>query len=65
MFSNPAYPTYQAFLALGVAALVVMLVMPLWIRLLKHEGIGQQVRADGRSATSSSRAPPRWAASSS
>ena len=47
MFSNPAYPTYQAFLALGVAALVVMLVMPLWIRLLKHEGIGQQVRADG------------------
>ncbi|MDY2777823.1 MAG: phospho-N-acetylmuramoyl-pentapeptide-transferase [Collinsella sp.] len=47
MFSNPAYPTYQAFLALGLAALVVLLVMPLWIRLLKHEGIGQQVRADG------------------
>lgn len=47
MFSNPVYPTYQAFLALGAAALVVMVVMPFWIKLLKHEGIGQQVRADG------------------
>ena len=47
MFGNPAYPTYQAFLALGIAALVAMALMPLWIRLLKFEGIGQQVRADG------------------
>ena len=47
MFANPAYPTYQAFLALGVAALIVLAVMPFWIKLLKIEGIGQQVRADG------------------
>lgn len=47
MFSNPAYPTYQAFLALGIAALVVLVLMPFWIKLLKVEGIGQQVRADG------------------
>ena len=47
MFFNPAYPTYQAFLALGIAAIVTALIMPLWIKLLKIEGIGQQVRADG------------------
>lgn len=47
MFFNPAYPTYQAFVALGIAAIVTALVMPLWIKLLKIEGIGQQVRADG------------------
>ncbi len=47
MFGNPLYPTYQAFLALGIAALISALLMPLWIRALKVEGIGQQVRADG------------------
>ena len=47
MLGNPAYPTYQAFLALGIAAVVALVLMPLWIRLLKFEGIGQQVRADG------------------
>ena len=47
MFANPAYPTYQAFDALGIAALVVLIAMPFWIKLLKIEGIGQQVRADG------------------
>lgn len=47
MFFNPAYPTYQAFVALGIAAIVTALIMPLWIKLLKIEGIGQQVRADG------------------
>ncbi len=47
MFGNPEYPTYQAFLALGIAAIIVAFIMPLWIRLLKYEGIGQQVRADG------------------
>ena len=47
MFFNPAYPTYQAFVALGIAAIVTALLMPLWIKLLKIEGIGQQVRADG------------------
>ena len=47
MFGNPSYPTFQVFLALGIAALIVLVVMPFWIRALKHEGIGQQVRADG------------------
>ncbi|AEB06872.1 Phospho-N-acetylmuramoyl-pentapeptide-transferase [Coriobacterium glomerans PW2] len=49
MLGNPAYPTYQAFIALGVAACVAMVLMPLWIWLLRFEGIGQQVRADGPS----------------
>ena len=47
MIGNPAYPTYQVFLAVGIAALVTALVMPLFIRLMRHEGVGQQVRADG------------------
>lgn len=47
MIGNPAYPTYQVFLAVGIAALVTGLVMPLFIRLMRHEGVGQQVRADG------------------
>lgn len=47
MFGNPAYPTYQIFLALLIAALIAAVIMPLWIRLLKFEGIGQQIRADG------------------
>lgn len=47
MIGNSAYPTYQAFLALGIAAIISAVLMPLWIRALKFEGIGQQVRADG------------------
>ena len=47
MFGNSAYPTFQAFTALAVAAAIALVLMPFWIRLLKHEGIGQQVRADG------------------
>ena len=47
MIGNPAYPTYQVFLAVGVAALVTGLLMPLFIRLMRHEGVGQQIRADG------------------
>ena len=47
MFGNPSYPTYQAFLGLGIAAAIALLLMPWWIKLLKVEGIGQQVRADG------------------
>ena len=47
MLGNPAYPTYQAFLALGIAAVLAAALMPLWIKVLKFEGIGQQVRADG------------------
>ena len=47
MLGNPAYPTYQVFLAILIAALITGFIMPLWIRLLKFEGIGQQIRADG------------------
>lgn len=47
MFGNPSYPTYQAFLGLGISAVIALALMPFWIRLLKVEGIGQQVRADG------------------
>ncbi len=47
MLGNPAYPTYQAFLALGIAALAALALMPAWIRLMKVEHFGQQVRADG------------------
>ncbi|HJA29229.1 MAG TPA: phospho-N-acetylmuramoyl-pentapeptide-transferase [Candidatus Olsenella pullicola] len=47
MIGNPAYPTYQVFLAVGIAALVTGLLMPLFIRLMRHEGVGQQIRADG------------------
>ena len=47
MLGNPAYPTYQVFLAILISALIAGAIMPLWIRLLKFEGIGQQVRADG------------------
>ena len=47
MFGNPLYPTYQTFLALGIAAIIAAVLMPLWIRILRFEGIGQQVRADG------------------
>ena len=47
MLGNASYPTYQAFLALGIAALITIVLMPLWIKILKYESIGQQVRADG------------------
>ena len=47
MIGNPAYPTYQVFLAIGIAALVTCALMPLFIRLMRHEGVGQQIRADG------------------
>ena len=47
MIGNPAYPTYQVFLAVGLAALVTGLLMPLFIRLMRYEGVGQQIRADG------------------
>ena len=47
MFGNPRYPTYQVFLAAAIAALVTMILMPLFIRMMRHEGVGQQIRADG------------------
>lgn len=41
------YPTFVVFIAVFVAAAVVMILMPWWIRLLKYRNIGQQIRADG------------------
>jgi phospho-N-acetylmuramoyl-pentapeptide-transferase len=41
------YPTFQVFLAFAIAVLLVVLLTPLFIRLLNHRQIGQQVRVDG------------------
>ena len=43
----PEYPTYQVFLAVGIAALVTMLALPVFIRFMQSGGFGQQIRADG------------------
>jgi len=42
-----SYPTFLVFLAIFIAMAITMAVLPFWIRLLKHEGIGQQIRAEG------------------
>ncbi len=47
LLGDPAYPTYQVFMAVFVSALIVGLLMPLFIRFMKSGGIGQQIRADG------------------
>ena len=47
MLGNAAYPTYQAFISLAVAAVIASVIMPLWIRVMRIEHFGQQVRADG------------------
>ena len=47
MFGNPSYPTYQVFLAIGIAAIITAVLMPFFIRMMRHEGVGQQIRADG------------------
>ena len=47
MIGSPEQPTYQVFLAFAVAAIITVLVMPLFIKLMRKDGIGQQVRADG------------------
>lgn len=44
---NPAYPTYQVFITILISALITGLLMPLFIRIMKSGGIGQQIRADG------------------
>lgn len=41
------YPTFLVFLAIVLAIVVTMVLMPLWIKLLRSSHIGQQVRADG------------------
>lgn len=47
MFGPSAYPSYTVFLAVATSALVVLVVMPFFIRLMRYEGMGQQIRADG------------------
>lgn len=47
MFGNPRYPSYQVFLAAAISALITMVLMPLFIKMMRHEGVGQQIRADG------------------
>jgi len=47
MIGNPQYPTYQVFLAVAISAIVVLVLMPYFIRFLRKDGIGQQIRADG------------------
>ncbi|KAB1650752.1 phospho-N-acetylmuramoyl-pentapeptide-transferase [Adlercreutzia muris] len=42
-----AYPTFMVFLAVVLAMVLTMVLMPAWIRFLKSSHIGQQVRADG------------------
>lgn len=47
IFGNPSYPSYQVFISAGIAALITGFAMPLFIQLMRHEQIGQQIRADG------------------
>lgn len=42
-----SYPTFLVFLAIVIAIVVTMVLMPAWIKFLKGSHIGQQVRADG------------------
>lgn len=49
MFSDlfSRYPTFAVFLAVFVAIILTVAFMPAWIRFLKKEHLGQQVRDDG------------------
>ncbi|MBQ6453052.1 MAG: phospho-N-acetylmuramoyl-pentapeptide-transferase [Coriobacteriales bacterium] len=49
MFGNHAYPTFQVFLAIFVAMVIAIVLMPAFIKLLTRRHIGQEVRADGPS----------------
>lgn len=55
----------SGFLGLGIAAAIALLLMPWWIKLLKVEGIGQQVRADGPKRHLVKQERPPWVALSS
>lgn len=46
----PTYPTYQVFVAAGLAALLTILLTPLWIKFSRARKIGQMVRTDGPQA---------------
>ena len=47
LFAGSQYPTYLVFVAVFVAGLVTAVLMPPFIRVMRKDGIGQQVRADG------------------
>lgn len=47
MLGNPQYPSYQVFLSAALSALLVLVIMPFFVKLLRREGIGQQIRDDG------------------
>ncbi|MBE0447696.1 MAG: phospho-N-acetylmuramoyl-pentapeptide-transferase [Actinobacteria bacterium] len=41
------YPTYQIFLTAILALVITAILTPLWIKVLRKEGLGQVVRIDG------------------
>ena len=47
LFAGSQYPTYLVFVAVFVAGLLTAVLMPALIRVMRKDGIGQQVRADG------------------
>lgn len=47
LFAGSQYPTYLVFVAVFVAGLITAALMPAFIRAMRKDGIGQQVRADG------------------
>ena len=47
LFAGSQYPTYLVFVAVFVAGLLTAVFMPAFIRVMRKDGIGQQVRADG------------------
>ncbi|MBI4734070.1 MAG: phospho-N-acetylmuramoyl-pentapeptide-transferase [Rubrobacteridae bacterium] len=47
MISFFKYPTYQIFLTAVLSLLLTAVLTPIWIKLLRKEGIGQVVRIDG------------------
>lgn len=47
LFAGSQYPTYLVFVAVFVAGLITAAIMPAFIRVMRKDGIGQQVRVDG------------------
>ena len=36
MLGNPSYPTYQVFIAMALAAVIVLVLMPVFIRFMRR-----------------------------
>ncbi len=47
MIGNPAYPTYQVFLAILISALITAALMPALIAAMHKYHVGQKIRVDG------------------